>query len=471
MKKRGQSAMEFLMTYGWAIIAVLVVLSALYFLGIFSPKTVSSCSVEAPFVCKDFLSSDTEVVYSIGATGIDTAQVTDIIINGDSCVGLGGTVNNADLSSGEVTSVSCTGINPPLNVDQKISSEILISYTKESGLGHDIKGSGSGITEFSLSHPPNMPSNPSPADDLDLVPIDINLGWTGGDPDGSVSYDVFLKKVSDVNWELKCDNIEVESCDLTPDLDNEEFYQWYVIADDGENQVQNDPWDFTTAPELDLDTELIVFSRLDDGDGATTFDDASPNNNDGTCSGGNCPTWNPSGKLSGAYDFDGSDDYISYGNILQIGTYDFTFSMWINADEYGDSTINTDSIFGKFQSSSYRYHLALQDNGILKFYVSYNADANLVGATSNAGVIPLDGNWHHVVVVGDRDVSTKIYVDGSDVTSTELHSTNSISNTGGFYLGSRTSSIQRFNGDIDEFRFWRRAFTSQEVGLLYNTYS
>ena len=112
--------MEFLMTYGWAIIAVLVVLSALYFLGIFSPKTVSSCSVEAPFVCKDFLSSDTEVVYSIGATGIDTAQVTDIIINGDSCVGLGGTVNNADLSSGEVTSVSCTGINPPLNVYQKI---------------------------------------------------------------------------------------------------------------------------------------------------------------------------------------------------------------------------------------------------------------------------------------------------------------------------------------------------------------
>lgn len=38
-KKRAQSAMEYLMTYGWAILIIAVVLGALYQLGIFNPST------------------------------------------------------------------------------------------------------------------------------------------------------------------------------------------------------------------------------------------------------------------------------------------------------------------------------------------------------------------------------------------------------------------------------------------------
>ncbi len=35
--KKGQSAMEYLMTYGWAIIIVIIVAAALYALGVFNP--------------------------------------------------------------------------------------------------------------------------------------------------------------------------------------------------------------------------------------------------------------------------------------------------------------------------------------------------------------------------------------------------------------------------------------------------
>jgi len=38
--KKGQTAMEYLMTYGWAILAVLVIGGVLYYLGIFSPGTL-----------------------------------------------------------------------------------------------------------------------------------------------------------------------------------------------------------------------------------------------------------------------------------------------------------------------------------------------------------------------------------------------------------------------------------------------
>src|SRR3989338_5866650 len=39
MKKKGQAAMEYLMTYGWAILIVIIVAAALWALGVFNPST------------------------------------------------------------------------------------------------------------------------------------------------------------------------------------------------------------------------------------------------------------------------------------------------------------------------------------------------------------------------------------------------------------------------------------------------
>ena len=52
---KSQAAMEYLMTYGWAILVIAVVLAALYSLGIFNPNTFApkasagSCEVVRPF--------------------------------------------------------------------------------------------------------------------------------------------------------------------------------------------------------------------------------------------------------------------------------------------------------------------------------------------------------------------------------------------------------------------------------------
>ncbi|MEW6329121.1 MAG: hypothetical protein AB1468_03310 [Candidatus Micrarchaeota archaeon] len=40
----GQAAMEYLMTYGWAILIIVVVLAALFIMGVFNPKPVSTCN-------------------------------------------------------------------------------------------------------------------------------------------------------------------------------------------------------------------------------------------------------------------------------------------------------------------------------------------------------------------------------------------------------------------------------------------
>ncbi len=45
-RKRGQAAMEFVTTYGWAILIIAIVLAAFIWLGVFSPKTPDWCSVQ-----------------------------------------------------------------------------------------------------------------------------------------------------------------------------------------------------------------------------------------------------------------------------------------------------------------------------------------------------------------------------------------------------------------------------------------
>ncbi|MBU1975842.1 MAG: hypothetical protein KKG59_05550 [Nanoarchaeota archaeon] len=51
--KKGQAAMEFLMTYGWAILVVLAAIGALAYFGVLSPQNLlpSSCTVGAGFGC------------------------------------------------------------------------------------------------------------------------------------------------------------------------------------------------------------------------------------------------------------------------------------------------------------------------------------------------------------------------------------------------------------------------------------
>ena len=56
VEKKGQAAMEFLMTYGWALLVVLVAIGALAFFGVLNPGQFlpSSCTIAPGISCEDF---------------------------------------------------------------------------------------------------------------------------------------------------------------------------------------------------------------------------------------------------------------------------------------------------------------------------------------------------------------------------------------------------------------------------------
>ncbi len=54
--KKGQAAMEFLMTYGWAILVVLAAIGALAYFGVLSPDKFlpDKCTAAPPFSCAQY---------------------------------------------------------------------------------------------------------------------------------------------------------------------------------------------------------------------------------------------------------------------------------------------------------------------------------------------------------------------------------------------------------------------------------
>lgn len=84
--RKAQAAMEYLLTYGWAILIMVVVVAVLYYLGVITPHTPTFCTFENQvFSCKAFkLTSNTG---NAGGLILDLAQTTghDILIVGFNC--------------------------------------------------------------------------------------------------------------------------------------------------------------------------------------------------------------------------------------------------------------------------------------------------------------------------------------------------------------------------------------------------
>jgi len=73
-KGKGQAAMEFLMTYGWAILVVLVVIMALAYFGVLSPGRLlpDRCDLPPGFACID---------YHVASDGIVSMEVANSLGN------------------------------------------------------------------------------------------------------------------------------------------------------------------------------------------------------------------------------------------------------------------------------------------------------------------------------------------------------------------------------------------------------
>ncbi|MEM3236947.1 MAG: hypothetical protein QXV17_06320 [Candidatus Micrarchaeaceae archaeon] len=74
---KAQSAMEYLMTYGWAILIIAVVLGALFSLGVFSGSSLigTACIAQSGYYCQNLVYHGGNLILTFGqATGTNWGQ-------------------------------------------------------------------------------------------------------------------------------------------------------------------------------------------------------------------------------------------------------------------------------------------------------------------------------------------------------------------------------------------------------------
>jgi len=170
-------------------------------------------------------------------------------------------------------------------------------------------------------------------------------------------------------------------------------------------------------------------------------------------------------------EFDGTDDYVSFGNVLGLYT-SFTLEAWIKTDSYNSSS-GTQIILERAQDGSTsakntNWQIALRHNGLRCKY-QYGTGSN-VSVTLTTSAITAN-NWHHVAVLRDDSVNEiRYYVDGVKVGT----ATTGVSNdpTGGgdgvVSIGANFEQNNEFDGEIAHARVWNVARSDSDIAYYYN---
>lgn len=129
--KKAQAAMEFLMTYGWAILVVLIAIGALAYFGVLKPEQFlpEKCviSTGSGLFCEDFAidDEDTVRVYIHNILPNDLTDVAVTLKNAGTDTGTcSGTLATLDADATDVVTLACT-----TSLSDKVKADLSIAYT------------------------------------------------------------------------------------------------------------------------------------------------------------------------------------------------------------------------------------------------------------------------------------------------------------------------------------------------------
>ena len=137
INKKSQAALEFLMTYGWAILVVLVAVGALAYFGVLSPDKFlpAKCTLQAGIACIDHKATSSQVQVVIqNSLGYDISLIT--VKAGGCGVDSNGPLTLANGDKGTYA-ITCS----PALTGSKYNAQVNVSYTiAETGLSHNNVG-------------------------------------------------------------------------------------------------------------------------------------------------------------------------------------------------------------------------------------------------------------------------------------------------------------------------------------------
>lgn len=240
-----------------------------------------------------------------------------------------------------------------------------------------------------------------------------------------------------------------------------------------------------TAAKADFNDGLVLYLPFDTAPVSDTALDQSGNALNATVYGA---IFVPNGgKMGGAYQFDGIDDYlmIPQNPLLDVGAGEgLTLSAWYNTST--NSEINNQSPllewspgFGEPVDNT-GVHMWVNTYGF-QWHPPQNPNGGGTGANLVAAGVPFPDNewnyvisttdrplneWHHLAVTYDKATgSAKVYVDG--LLEQERVFSITPDTTQDLYLGIRPADYIRLLGLLDEVRVYDHALTAGEIQSMF----
>lgn len=170
------------------------------------------------------------------------------------------------------------------------------------------------------------------------------------------------------------------------------------------------------------------------------------------------------GVLGKGLKFNGSPDVVRIFNAGQFDrglnfgiSTDFSLSVWFK------TSYSWQGILGK-DASPRGYLLRTGNNNVEAWYRCFPLGDFIVSANGF-----VDGDFHHIVAVYDRDDKIILYVDGIKRDEEDISQIScDVSNQWDLFLGANVTSTIYFRGVLDEIMIFNRAITQEEVESIYN---
>jgi hypothetical protein len=174
--------------------------------------------------------------------------------------------------------------------------------------------------------------------------------------------------------------------------------------------------------------------------------------------------------------FDGVDDYIGIGTTSLGITSAITVSAWVKipTTNTGGAAPNIQELICEDAAGGtnrnwalFWRHLSVSDKNF--YFIVFHTDGSST-TVQTTGIVPNDGNWHHIMGTFDGTTDAnglKLYVDGTlfqtTAGSTGIRSTSGVAPS----IGSLESGAAwRFEGNIDEVAVWNSV---QDNSSIYNS--
>lgn len=161
--------------------------------------------------------------------------------------------------------------------------------------------------------------------------------------------------------------------------------------------------------------------------------------------------------------FDGTNDYINFGNVLNLGTGDFSISMWVKASDFNDKRFLV-----KYNDANNRWYVRTNGDNPpkLQFYSKMGgSDTNGYVGGSGIDLDTLQNQWVHFVISSDRDGNNIGYINGILDASRSGDATD-LDQSGNLQICKYDSTY--YDCSISEVAFYDKALSANEVNTIYN---